>query len=179
MKQILLLATIIFYATFVASAQHDRSSHEQESKKSTTGRSLNGTPGDMPKQLSTIFISYTNLKNALVASYAASAALNANQLLRSINTIDFKLISEGNIHILAKDAGNISSTKDLKKQRQYFSNLSSNMVAVAKSFKLSETPIFVQYCPMKKASWLSSEKEIKNPYYGSTMLACGEVTETL
>ena len=30
---------------------------------------------------------------------------------------------------------------------------------------------------MKKAAWLSSEKQIKNPYYGSSMLTCGEVTE--
>jgi Protein of unknown function (DUF3347). len=32
---------------------------------------------------------------------------------------------------------------------------------------------------MKKANWLSSEKEIKNPYYGSTMLTCGSVVDTI
>jgi hypothetical protein len=31
---------------------------------------------------------------------------------------------------------------------------------------------------MKKASWLSSEKTIKNPYFGSAMLSCGELTNT-
>ncbi|RYF85874.1 MAG: DUF3347 domain-containing protein, partial [Chitinophagaceae bacterium] len=46
-------------------------------------------------------------------------------------------------------------------------------------FKLSDKPVYVQYCPMKKATWLSSEKQIRNPYYGSSMLTCGEVTETL
>ncbi|RYF87461.1 MAG: DUF3347 domain-containing protein, partial [Chitinophagaceae bacterium] len=46
------------------------------------------------------------------------------------------------------------------------------------SLKLSSQPIYLQYCPMKKASWLSSEKQIRNPYYGSSMLTCGEVTET-
>ncbi|RYF82932.1 MAG: DUF3347 domain-containing protein, partial [Chitinophagaceae bacterium] len=35
------------------------------------------------------------------------------------------------------------------------------------------------YCPMKKALWLSNEKAIKNPYYGSAMLTCGKVTETI
>jgi hypothetical protein len=32
---------------------------------------------------------------------------------------------------------------------------------------------------MKKASWLSSEAAIKNPYFGSAMLTCGKVTATL
>ncbi|MGY4386382.1 hypothetical protein ACVWYN_003435 [Pedobacter sp. UYP24] len=32
---------------------------------------------------------------------------------------------------------------------------------------------------MKKSSWLSSEKAVKNPYFGSAMLACGSVQETL
>jgi len=32
---------------------------------------------------------------------------------------------------------------------------------------------------MKKATWLSSNKTIKNPYYGNAMLTCGQVTETM
>jgi hypothetical protein len=39
-------------------------------------------------------------------------------------------------------------------------------------------PVYYQYCPMKKAYWLSKEKDIKNPYYGSSMLTCGKVAET-
>jgi hypothetical protein len=32
---------------------------------------------------------------------------------------------------------------------------------------------------MKKAYWLSGDKVIKNPYFGSAMLTCGTITETL
>ncbi len=110
---------------------------------------------------------------------ATSGASNAALFLRTANTIDFKVISEGNIHILSKDAGKISNTKDLQKQREYFANFSSNMVTLSKVLKTVDEPIHVQYCPMKKASWLSNEKQIRNPYYGSSMLTCGEVTETL
>ena len=39
------------------------------------------------------------------------------------------------------------------------------------------------HCPManngKGADWLSKENEVKNPYYGSMMLGCGKVTETI
>ena len=53
------------------------------------------------------------------------------------------------------------------------------MAAVAKAVKLTGDPIYQAYCPMKKAYWLSSQKDIKNPYFGNAMLTCGEVTETI
>ncbi|RYY47112.1 MAG: DUF3347 domain-containing protein [Chitinophagaceae bacterium] len=162
-------------------AQHDHSNHQSKTTTSNTDTTskASGVDGQTQKQFSQILSSYLNIKNALVTGDANSAASSADLFLRTVNTIDFKVISEGNVHILSNDAGKISATKDLKKQREYFANLSSNMAAVAKSFKLSDKPVYVQYCPMKKASWLSSEKQIRNPYYGSSMLTCGEVMETL
>jgi hypothetical protein len=64
-------------------------------------------------------------------------------------------------------------------QREKFATLSTNMFALAKTMKLSAEPVYQQYCPMKKASWLSNNKAIKNPYYGSAMLTCGSVKETI
>ena len=129
--------------------------------------------------LSQLLSDYYNIKNALVEGKAAAASLNAAAFVKTINGIDYKIISEGNINILLKDAGKISETTDIKLQREYFSNFSANMLAFAKAVKLSDKEIMVQYCPMKKASWLSNEKAIKNPYYGSSMLTCGQITETL
>jgi hypothetical protein len=71
------------------------------------------------------------------------------------------------------------NSNDLKKQRETFQSLSDNFYVMAKGVKLSSEPIYQQYCPMKKAAWLSSESAVKNPYYGSSMLTCGKVTDTL
>lgn len=181
MKKLFLLATIVSYTSIAAFAQHDHSNHQSQNTTSNTDTTSKAkeVDGNTQKQFSQILSSYLNIKNALVTGDATSASSNADLFLRTVNTIDFKVISEGNVHILSNDAGKISATKDLKKQRQYFASLSSNMATVAKSFKLSDKPLYVQYCPMQKASWLSSEKQIRNPYYGSSMLTCGEVTETL
>lgn len=179
MKKIFLGAVLCLF-TGILFAQHDHSSHKKEkpvSKEETKNKVTAAANGE--KQLSQLLLSYYNIKNALVTGDAVSAALNAGEFLKTVNTVDYKVISEGNSHILAKDAGRISTAIDLKKQREYFINFSSNMVAVAKALKLSDQPVYIQYCPMKKASWLSSEKEIRNPYYGSSMLTCGEVTEIL
>ena len=122
---------------------------------------------------------YYNLKDALVAGNRDLASSKAEAFVKTAGTIDSKVIAENNIAPLVKDAGKIAETKDLKKQREYFIDFSSNMATVAKAVKLVDKPVYLEYCPMKKAYWLSSEKVIKNPYYGNSMLGCGEVKETI
>jgi hypothetical protein len=173
-------AAIFSLATLNAVAQHDHSSHQKPNEPAKADSTKTATVSeDSQKKLARLLAAYYNLKNALVVGDVNAAASNANEFLTTVNAIDYKVISEGNSHILANDAGKIATTTDIKKQRDYFINLSSNMVEVAKALKLTNVPVYVQYCPMKKASWLSSEKEIRNPYYGNEMLTCGEVRQTL
>jgi hypothetical protein len=123
--------------------------------------------------------SYYDIKNALVASNANAASISAEQFVKTTNGIDYKVISEGNINTLLKDATAISESKDLENQRVHFASLSTNMFAVAKAVKLTDQPVYYTYCPMKKVYWLSNEATIKNPYFGSAMPTCGKVVETL
>jgi hypothetical protein len=145
-----------------------------------TGANLSHAQNSTISSPATLLLSvYYNLKDALVAGNSTTAAAKANAFVKAANGIDFKIISEGNINNLLKYAGKISGAKDIEKQREYFSILSSNMITLAKAVKQGSKPVYLAYCPMKKASWLTSEKEIKNPYYGSSMLTCGVITETL
>ena len=130
-------------------------------------------------QLSPLLTSYYNISNALVAGNAGQAAASAGDFIKAANGVDYKIISEGNIHALLKDAGAISESSELKMQREQFARLSINMITLAKAVKLGAQPAYETYCPMKKASWLSDSKIIKNPYYGSAMLSCGNVVETI
>jgi hypothetical protein len=130
-------------------------------------------------QLSLLLTDYYNIKNALVAGDVVSASANAKAFLQKANTIDYKVISEGNVHALSGSAGKIAEAENIQQQREYFALFSINMTAVAKAIKLTDRPIYQLYCPMKKAYWLSSEKEVRNPYFGSSMLTCGEVTGTI
>ena len=129
--------------------------------------------------LTNLLTHYYDIKDALVAGNAGNASVSASQFLKTANAIDYKVISEGNLTALVKDATVISESNNIQKQRETFANLSANMGALAKSVKLSANPVYLAYCPMKKASWLSNDKTIKNPYYGSAMLSCGEVKETI
>lgn len=130
-------------------------------------------------RLAQMLQSYYNVKDALVAGNNKNASESATAFIKNLNGISYKLISEGNVNTLLKDAGTIADAKSIDKQRAAFANFSTNMADVAKALKLSDQPVYIQYCPMKKASWLSSEQAIKNPYYGSSMLTCGKVTDTI
>ena len=134
---------------------------------------------DNQKQLSSLLTSYYQVKDALINGNSNMAARKAATFLKSANGISNRTLPEGNRDALIKDAATISDSKDLEKQREVFANFSANMYVLAKSLKLTAEPVYYQYCPMKKAYWLNSDKAIKNPYYGSAMLSCGQVQETI
>ena len=125
--------------------------------------------------ISKLYSQYIQIKDALASDNADKTSQAAINFIKTAGTIDAKLLSEGNINALRKDASAISESRNIQKQRQYFYNLSDNMIAITKKFKLSDKIVFVQYCPMAEGSWLSNEKKIVNPYYGSSMLSCGSV----
>lgn len=122
---------------------------------------------------------YYDIKDALVSGNVATASAKSGDFVKVINSLDVKVVSEPNRDALLKDATAISNSKDLKEQRVSFAPFSDNMITLAKTVKLSADPVYQQYCPMKKASWLSNQQVIKNPYYGSAMLTCGSVKATL
>lgn len=124
---------------------------------------------------------YYEVKNALVSSDAAGAAKGAKNFQSALQKFDVKTISSKDQAAFGKmkaDAEAIASSVDLSKQRTAFQSLSENMIARVKTTGSSGTA-YIAYCPMKKASWISAEAGIRNPYYGSSMLTCGNVTDTI
>ena len=141
------------------------------------------------EQLKEVFNSYFAVKDALVKTDGSLAATKAVLLLNSINVVKMEnLTNEEHVEWmkvmkdLIFDAEHISETKDASHQRDHFTSLSKNMYSVMKVSK-QETPTYYQFCPMankgKGANWLSKENIVKNPYYGSQMLGCGKVVETI
>jgi hypothetical protein len=65
---------------------------------------------------------------------------------------------------------------NLESQRNQFKAVSEKMIAFLKLYLPAKTELYIAYCPMAKASWLTKTKTVVNPYYGSQMLTCGEIT---
>ncbi|NIG53883.1 DUF3347 domain-containing protein [Chitinophaga sp. Cy-1792] len=121
---------------------------------------------------------YYEVKDALVSGNSNAAATAATALITAAGNSTDKAVQASKDKLVA-DAQQIASGKDLAQQREQFKQLSADMYTLAKTTKLSEQPVYQQYCPMKKASWLSSSNAIKNPYFGSQMLTCGKVADTI
>ncbi|MFD2146087.1 DUF3347 domain-containing protein [Mucilaginibacter antarcticus] len=136
--------------------------------------------------LAPLLASYYDIKDALIKSNSADAATHAGDFLKAVNGVDMKSLAAADMSTfmaaqekLAFDARHISESKDIAHQREHFANFSANFFKLAKAVKFTDKPVYYAYCPMKKSYWLSAEDAIKNPYYGSQMLTCGKVTETL
>lgn len=127
-------------------------------------------------QLNAVYQQYMQLNTALINGNSADAKVAATGI-----ELGAKELSNGTA--LAVLAAKIGAMDEIEGQRILYSALSMDMMARIKVAGLNAGEIFVQYCPMalndKGASWLSNQREIKNPYFGDSMLTCGEVKETL
>ncbi len=117
------------------------------------------------------FQHYIHVKTALVNSDAKEAQSGAKMLME--NTDDTALKG-----LLSK----ISETSDIEAQRTVFSDVTAKMTAIVDA-SISSGEVYQQFCPMafnnQGGYWLSTEEEIRNPYFGDKMLKCGKVTETI
>ena len=76
---------------------------------------------------------------------------------------------------MAKAAKTVADASDLKAARDAFGPLSDAVLAAAKPKGHKDLGgVKIAYCPMVRQSWLQKDDKIRNPYYGSTMLECGE-----
>ncbi|HTH82711.1 MAG TPA: DUF3347 domain-containing protein [Mucilaginibacter sp.] len=133
-----------------------------------------------------ILTAYLNLKNALVADNGSDAAAKAKILNSKVTGVPAESMTPAQqgtwkkyADKLSFDSRHISETTAIDHQREHFASLSKNVYEVVKAFGANTAPVYWQYCPMKKQSWLSDKTAIENPYYGKEMLDCGSVKETI
>jgi hypothetical protein len=130
--------------------------------------------------------SYFDTKNALAKDNANLASEGAKNLLSTLETFPVTALTatqQGLWKIQAQEmkkaATAIISEKAIKEQRKSFWPLSSAIIKLANELGMNNKEIYVQYCPMAKKSWLNEVAAVQNPFYGSMMYDCGEVTSTL
>lgn len=172
--------------------QYERTQEAEDSKHDEHSEAVDHNSTEtvlQSKELLPVITSYLNLQQALVKSDPKQATTAAGELDKVISGVHMASL-KANQHKawmqvkdkLAANAKGIAGTSDLKKQRTLFAGLSESMYALAKTTDLSQ-PLYYNNCPMfndgKGANWLSQEKGIKNPYYGSQMLTCGKTIETI
>jgi hypothetical protein len=141
------------------------------------------TPGGA---VNNILTAYYGVKNALADDNNTAAQNKAKELFTVINAVPADKLTPEQHKLwlnytdkLQFDSRHISESTALDHQREHFTSLSKNLFEVIKGLKLNSTPVYEQYCPMKKATWMSETKAIKNPYLGKEMPDCGRINATI
>ncbi len=176
--------------TSVGMAGMDMGGDNADMNKKTTEVNRANIPNKFKEQLNTPVNEYLKMKDAFFASDAQEVDKYAKSMKSALEKVDMKLL-EGNEHMAWMDllkVINFSIDRVLKgnnidDKRVGFRKLSDNMVTVLDKFGVkSDKTLYLEFCPMadneRGAYWISTQKEIKNPYFGEQMPTCGEVRKT-
>jgi hypothetical protein len=135
-----------------------------------------------------ILDAYLLIKNALVNDDKDGAAKGGTALLDAFSKFDMTQLTENQhkeyMEILenAKEHAEHIVKSPIDHQREHFEDLSTDINDIVRLVGTDKT-LYQDFCPMandgKGAIWLSEIKDIKNPFYGSKMLKCGEVQKQI
>lgn len=172
------------------SEENNNSSAASVPADNTEAAPTGATSTKAPAVTSEMVAGYLELKNALANDNGKDAAEAGNRLVnimkkfdKSSLTPEQKKVYEDIEEDAREHAEHIGVNADkIAHQREHFDILSQDLYDLVKVAGSGQT-LYLDHCPMyndnKGANWLSETKEIKNPYYGKSMLTCGEVKEVL
>jgi uncharacterized protein YdbL (DUF1318 family) len=129
-----------------------------------------------------------------VASDAAKATAAAQTLRTAADSLKVNEIKGDSTGVIKETALTYTSTitgsaqalvaeKDIEGKRKEFGNIADAMWTLTRTVRYSGKKLYWEYCPMafnnQGAYWISYERDIKNPYFGSKMMTCGSVEDSI
>ncbi len=130
--------------------------------------------------VNTVIDNYLSLKNTLITGDGTAAEARAKTLLAAIGQVPKTKLSTEELALLPKleyDSRHISEVNKIAHQREHFASLSNNLYILLKKLKVNTAVLYLQYCTMTKANFLSESEKGKDPYMG--MAGCSKVKATL
>lgn len=184
MKKVILSLSLV--AGVLAACQNNtKSTAESKDSVAVTSQAIQTKNPQNP-----LIENYLGIKNALVkddGKAAADAGKALAEALKSYNASNLTTAQLKTFNDIKPDAlenaEHISENGNkIDHQREHFVLLSQDFYDLVKLIGTQDT-LYKDFCPMannkKGAFWLSSTKEIQNPYMGQKMNTCGEVKETI
>ncbi len=125
----------------------------------------------------TVMAQTTEHQTAIISSYLQIHAALAADKIEGVKPAAQEIAKHAaalgaSAEAIGKAATVLEGAADIKAARAAFGTLSDAMLAAHKTAAWKD--VKVAYCPMASKSWLQTGDTIQNPYYGSSMLTCGE-----
>lgn len=179
-----------------APTQHNHSSTEQvaatmEQSSMQSASQDSGMEPATSAALTPVYNTYFGLQMALASDDLPAAKKAFADVIGTIKSVDMELF-HGKIHQqwmkysgdITKDAAPGKDAADIAAARNAFYHVSATMIEMEKSFGHSDKRnYYLTFCPMARdnqgAFWLQTVDTVYNSFYGSMMLRCGSIKDTL
>jgi len=136
------------------------------------GKYLDAVVADAPPQAAVVR-PYLEIARVLAADELAGVAAASDELRTAADPLKGK---PGIDRILAAVDG-VKAT-DIAAARRSFKGMSDGMIEYMRASPATQTGNIIVHCPMafsnQGAAWVQPEGKVANPYYGATMLRCGD-----
>ena len=139
-----------------------------------------------------VVVAYTGVKDALIAGDTTKASAAARELAVAADSLKVEeMKADSNLKATALDfASTISSSAialaretDITAKRKEFKMIADVLWTLTQTVQYDGQKLYWLHCPMAfnndGAYWVSTEPIVRNPYFGSQMLECGEVKDSL
>ncbi|MBL7864512.1 MAG: DUF3347 domain-containing protein [Cyclobacteriaceae bacterium] len=198
MKTKSILVSFLSAAILLACSGSKKEAHEghdtaQPAESATVAAEIkvfDNVDPSVKSQLTGFLSDYLAMNQSLIEDNHDGAKAAAKKLSETVSKFDmsklegeqmaFYHIQEAKLNSALTEIGKAS---DIEETRVELAGVSEAMYSLVKAYHANDTELYYQYCPMalnnEGANWLSSTKEIINPYMGQRMLKCGKTQETL
>ncbi len=177
--------------TMPAGHQHDETLPAAGSAAKPAAPAIVSAPEAFKKQLDGVLDHVLGIGDALADDNLAAAIPGVSKAQQALAAVDMSMLT-GDAHrrwmecvgAMNQPLDKMKTGKDIESFRVAFAALSSEMIRAARMFgPLRSEPLYGIHCPMafdnRGADWLQKGKAVRNPYFGKTMLTCGEVVEVI
>src|SRR6266850_8320646 len=106
-----------------------------------------------------VYDHYLAIQKELAKDSIKGVDEHASAISKAVKADEMKMFSPD----VAKQAEALAKAKDLKAAREADKPLSASLIKYLAGNKAGKGVYHEAYCPMAKASWLQTEKSIKNP----------------
>jgi Cu(I)/Ag(I) efflux system membrane fusion protein len=160
-------------------AQHDKAA------------AVNDIPSVFRHQLGEVFSAYISLAEALAADDGKTAGKAGETVAKALEMVKMELLPANphelwmkSIQSMERGLESLRGAEDISQMRTGFEAVSAGLIEAISSLGVEAGgPVFELFCPMafdgRGAYWLQKDEKVRNPYFGVSMISCGEVKRQL
>jgi Cu(I)/Ag(I) efflux system membrane fusion protein len=141
---------------------------------------------ELKESLSDFMDYYFKIQSQLSSDQNEHISHHAKSMFDELEYADYSTLKKNeleawkNIENQIKDNLNkLSNSTTLKSERETFKETSKIIINLINLLGHNKKGVYQMYCSMVDSNWLQLDKKVANPYYGKSMLRCGELKKTL